>query len=37
MKVYIIGVGLGNPDTMTIGARNAIAGSQALLGAPRLL
>lgn len=37
MKVYIIGVGLGNPDTMTIGARNAIAESQTLLGASRLL
>lgn len=37
MKIYIIGVGLGNPDTMTIGAKKAIEESQALLGAPRLL
>lgn len=37
MKVYLIGVGLGNPDTMTIGAQKAIRESEVLLGAPRLL
>ena len=37
MKVYIIGIGLGNPDTLTVGARRAIEQSGALIGAPRLL
>lgn len=37
MKVYLIGVGLGNPDTMTIEARNAVEGSPVLIGSPRLL
>ena len=37
MTVYLIGVGLGNPETMTIAARSAIEASKALIGAPRLL
>lgn len=37
MKVYLIGVGLGNPNTMTIEARNAVEESPVLIGAPRLL
>ena len=37
MKVYLIGVGLGNPATMTLAAREAIAASPLLIGAPRLL
>ena len=37
MKVYLIGVGLGNPDTLTLAARRAIEESNLLIGAPRLL
>ena len=37
MKVYLVGVGLGNPDTMTVAARRAIEESSLLIGAPRLL
>ena len=37
MKVYLVGVGLGNPATMTLAAREAIAASPLLIGAPRLL
>ena len=37
MTVYLIGVGLGNPETMTVAARSAIEASKALIGAPRLL
>ena len=37
MKVYLIGVGMGNPDTLTGEARRAIEESRVLLGAPRLL
>lgn len=37
MKVYVIGVGLGSVDTLTVGAQRAIAESQLLVGAPRLL
>lgn len=37
MKVYLIGVGMGNQDTLTLGAVHAIEESCALLGAPRLL
>lgn len=36
-KVYIIGCGMGNPDTLTQQARDAIAESQLLIGAARLL
>ena len=37
MKVYVIGVGMGNPDTLTVGAQRAIEGSGLLVGAKRLL
>ena len=37
MKVYLIGVGMGNPDTLTLAARRAIDESCLLIGAPRLL
>ena len=37
MKVYLIGVGMGNPDTLTIGAKKAIEGSGLLIGAKRLM
>ncbi len=37
MKVYLIGVGMGNPETLTLAARRAIDESSLLVGAPRLL
>ena len=37
MKIYLIGVGMGNPDTLTLAARRAIDESPVLIGAPRLL
>lgn len=37
MKVYLIGVGMGNIDTLTVGALNAIRASDLLIGAPRLV
>lgn len=37
MKVYLIGVGMGNADTLTVGAQRAIEGSDLLIGAKRLL
>lgn len=37
MKVYVIGIGMGNPDTLTVGAKRAIEGSGLLIGAKRLL
>lgn len=36
-RVYLIGVGMGNPDTLTLAAQKAIASCAALAGAPRLL
>ncbi len=37
MKVYLVGIGMGNPDTLTVGAKRAIEGSDLLIGAKRLL
>lgn len=37
MKIYLIGVGMGNPDTLTLVARKAIDACPVLIGAPRLL
>lgn len=37
MKVYLIGMGMGNPDTLTAGAKRAIEGSELIIGAKRLL
>ena len=37
MKVNIIGIGMGNVDTLTVGAKRAIEGSDLLIGASRLL
>ena len=37
MKVYLIGVGIGNPATLTGQALEAIGDSPVLVGAPRLL
>lgn len=36
-KVYLIGVGMGNPATLTVAAQAAIQESPVLVGAPRLL
>ena len=37
MKIYLVGVGMGNPDTLTAAAQRAVEGSGLLIGAPRLL
>ena len=37
MKVYLIGVGMGNRETMTTGALAAVGECPVLVGAPRLL
>ena len=37
MKVYVIGVGMGNVNTLTVGALHAIESSEMLIGAQRLL
>lgn len=37
MKVSIIGIGMGNPDTLTQGAARAIKNADCLIGAQRLL
>ena len=37
MKVYLIGVGMGNPGTMTAEAMEAVRACPVLVGAPRLL
>ena len=36
-EVYLVGIGLGNPDTMTIEARGAIDRSDLLIGAARMV
>lgn len=37
MKVNLIGIGMGNADTLTVGAKRAIEESDLLIGAKRLL
>ena len=37
MKVFVIGMGMGNADTLTVGAKRAIEESDVLIGAQRLL
>ncbi len=37
MKVYLVGVGMGNPDTLTIGAKSAIDESDLIIGAKRMI
>lgn len=37
MTVFLIGAGMGTPETMTLEGKNAIEKSGALIGAPRLL
>ena len=34
MKVFIVGIGMGNPDTLTVGAKRAIEGGYEVLEAP---
>ena len=36
-KVYVIGMGMGNPDTLTVAARSAIDQSDMIIGSKRLL
>lgn len=36
-KVYVIGMGMGNPDTLTVAARSAIEQSDLIIGSQRLL
>lgn len=37
MTVYLVGVGMGNPETLTLAAKRVIEGSDLLIGASRLL
>ena len=37
MKIYVVGIGMGNADTLTVGAKRAIESSDLLIGATRLL
>ena len=37
MKVYVIGAGMGNADTLTVAAMRAIESCDSLVGAKRLL
>ena len=37
MRISLIGVGMGNPDTLTLGALKVIENAQLVIGAPRLL
>ncbi|QIB69495.1 precorrin-6y C5,15-methyltransferase (decarboxylating) subunit CbiE [Aminipila butyrica] len=36
-KIYIIGIGMGNPDTLTVKGKHLIEKSQALIGARRMV
>lgn len=36
-RIFVIGIGLGRPDTMTVQARNAIESAKCLIGAGRML
>lgn len=36
-KVYVIGMGMGNPATLTLAAREALRKSELIIGSPRLL
>lgn len=36
-RVYLVGTGMGNPDTLTVAAQKAIEAADLLIGAPRLL
>ncbi len=36
-RIWIIGIGMGNPETLTVGALNRIQASRALIGARRMI
>lgn len=36
-RVFLVGIGMGNPDTMTVEAHKAVGQAQALIGAARML
>lgn len=36
-KIYIVGIGMGNPDTLTVHGKKIIENSQGLVGAGRML
>ena len=36
-QVYLIGIGMGNPDLLTVRARKIIENSDCLIGAKRML
>ncbi|MHC1723618.1 MAG: precorrin-6y C5,15-methyltransferase (decarboxylating) subunit CbiE [Aminipila sp.] len=36
-KIYIVGIGMGNPDTITVKGKELISNSQALIGAKRMV
>ena len=36
-RVTIVGMGMGNPDTLTVGAWNALREARQIIGAGRLL
>lgn len=37
MKVFLVGTGMGNPDTLTVAARRAVKDCDVLVGAERLI
>lgn len=37
MKIYLVGIGMGDQDTLTIGAKKAIEKSTVLIGAERMI
>lgn len=36
-KIYIVGIGMGNPDTITVKGKDLISDSQVLIGAKRMV
>jgi len=36
-QIYIVGIGMGNPETLTLGGKKCIEKSQALIGARRMV
>ena len=36
-KIYLVGIGMGNPDTITVAGQKAIAQSDCIIGAKRML
>ena len=37
MRIAVVGIGMGNPDTLTVGAMRAVCGAELLIGAKRML